>query len=328
MYSYEELESGVIQAGVCTGCGACISACPLYYIQLIDGMPRRPKKRAACKNCGTCFNSCYKVKGESYGDNTGRYLRAVSAKWDHGTQCQDGGIVTAILRYAYEMKLIDGAVLTCRDNNSWMPVPCVAKSADDFDASSKTKFGVSPVLMDLRPAVVEHGLNKLCVVGTPCHIQSLRHLQRSNADVSSAVALTIGLFCSGNLEYRHIAERIHTLGIRPEDVEKLAVSNGRFIIKAGDRSESIPLSEIKSWVPGHCSFCRDYTGELADISIGSEGSPEGWSTVIIRTEKGEEIFSGLEKSTAVSVSGIGSAELERLKRASEAKRNSQNSYVI
>ena len=33
---------------------------------------------------------------------------------------------------------------------------------------------------------------------------------------------------------------------------------------------------------------------LADISIGSVGSPEGYSTVIVRSKKGEELLHGLQ----------------------------------
>lgn len=315
MHSYEELETRIIQTGICTICGACISACPLYYIQLIDGKPERPKKKAACKNCSVCFDSCYKTSGEICGKGIGRYLRIVSAQWNNRRIGQDGGVVTAILRCAYDMKLIDGAVLTLGDR--WMPVPYVAKCTKDFDACAKTKYGISPVLMKLRSAVVEHGLNKLCVVGTPCHIQAVRHLQRVNPEVSSAVTLTIGLFCNENFAYMGILEQIGIIGLKQEEVDKINILNGKLSIYANDRTTMISVSELRKWVLHHCYSCGDYTSELSDISVGSEASPEGWSTVVIRTEKGEKIFSELER-TMVRTSSIHS--IEHLKEASERKR--------
>lgn len=42
--------------------------------------------------------------------------------------------------------------------------------------------------------------------------------------------------------------------------------------------------------PG-CHVCLDYVSSLADISTGSVGSPDGWSTVFIRTKKGNEVWS-------------------------------------
>jgi len=39
-----------------------------------------------------------------------------------------------------------------------------------------------------------------------------------------------------------------------------------------------------------CHFCTDFTSELADISVGMVGSPDGYSTVIVRSQKGEGLF--------------------------------------
>ena len=39
----------------------------------------------------------------------------------------------------------------------------------------------------------------------------------------------------------------------------------------------------------------DFTSELSDISVGSVGSEEGWSTIIVRTDKGLELLKNAEK---------------------------------
>ena len=287
---------------------------------MVDGKPKRPKKKAACKDCSVCFDSCYKTSAETMdqGHGIGQYRRLVAAKWNKTGSFQDGGIVTALLKCAYDMELIDGALLS--SGEEWKPVPSVATCAEDFITSGGTKYGVSPVLMNLRPAIVEHELDKLAVVGTPCHIQAVRHLQRIKLELSPAVALTIGLFCNENIAFEGISEQISRIGVREEDVDRMTVSNGEFIIKAGNSNTSIPISDLKNWIPHHCKFCGDHTSELADISIGSEGSPEGWSTVVIRTEKGEEIFSKLENTSEVSTSSISINEVEQLKAASGRKR--------
>lgn len=297
---------------------------------MVDGKPKRPKKKAACKNCSVCFDSCYKTSAGTTGQgqerNTehgkghgiGQYRRVVAAKWNKTGSFQDGGIVTALLKCAYDMELIDGALLS--SGEGWKPVPSVATCAEDFITSAGTKYGVSPVLMNLRPAIVEHELDKLAVVGTPCHIQAVRHLQKIKLDLSPAVAFTIGLFCSENIEFDGISEQISRMGVRGDDVDRMTISNGEFTIQAGNSNVSIPVSDLKNWIPHHCQFCADHTSELADISIGSEGSPEGWSTIVIRTEKGEELFSKLENSLEVITSSIPTNEIEQLKVASSRKR--------
>ena len=148
MSGYEELESRIIQTDICSVCGSCISSCPLYYIQMIDGKPKRPKKKAACKDCSVCFDSCYKTSAETIdqGHGIGQYRRLVAAKWNKSGSFQDGGIVTALLKCAHDMELIDGALLS--SGEGWKPVPSVATCAEDLIASAGTKYGVSPVLMN------------------------------------------------------------------------------------------------------------------------------------------------------------------------------------
>ena len=39
-----------------------------------------------------------------------------------------------------------------------------------------------------------------------------------------------------------------------------------------------------------CSVCKDFSAELADISVGSVGSAAGYSTVLVRSGIGEELI--------------------------------------
>jgi coenzyme F420 hydrogenase subunit beta len=58
-------------------------------------------------------------------------------------------------------------------------------------------------------------------------------------------------------------------------------------LKEGKRS--FPLDEIRSLVPETCGYCPDMTAEFADVSVGVlEGRPD-MNTLIVRTERGEEM---------------------------------------
>jgi len=87
-------------------------------------------------------------------------------------------------------------------------------------------------------------------------------------------------------------------------VDKLDISD-EFNIYAGGKKLSLPITEVKSCVPRHCLVCRDFAADLADIAIGSDGSAEGWSTVIIRTEEGEKVFVGMEEKKLIDAKEIG-----------------------
>jgi coenzyme F420 hydrogenase subunit beta len=39
-----------------------------------------------------------------------------------------------------------------------------------------------------------------------------------------------------------------------------------------------------------CDECADFLGRAADISVGSVGSEDGWSSVLVRTRAGREAF--------------------------------------
>jgi len=305
MPSYEELEAKIIDTGECTVCGACITACPDSHIKLIENRPKRPKRAMDCVGCHTCYDACYMlrhdlikdIEGSTIGwgkkESIGLYRRIVAARTKDPQvtkECQDGGIVTTLLLYALDTGVIDGALVVGREG--WAPIACVAETRDEIIHAAGTKYGVVPVLKVLRAAVVDHGLGKICVVGSPCHIQSIRYLKHKGLPLASSVKLTIGLFCRENYEYACIAEKIGAKGVDIDQVDKLDVSDEFNIYAAGEKL-SFPITEAKSCVPRHCLVCQDFAAELADIAIGSSDSADGWSTVIIRTEEGDKIFGGM-----------------------------------
>jgi len=72
-----------------------------------------------------------------------------------------------LLKYLFEQKSIDGAIVAAMKEGFWEPSPRVAKNFDDVIASARTKFGISPNLMLIRDAVLEEYLDSICIVGLP-----------------------------------------------------------------------------------------------------------------------------------------------------------------
>jgi coenzyme F420-reducing hydrogenase beta subunit len=317
MPSYEDLEVRIIDTGECTVCGACITACPDSHIKFIDNKPKRLKRTMDCVGCHTCYDACYmlrhdlikdiesSVMGWGRKENIGSYRRIAAARTKDARieqTCQNGGIVTTLLLYALDSGLIDGALVVGRD--AWAPVACIAKTRDEIVRAAGTKYGVVPVLKELRAAVVDRGLSKICVVGSPCHIQSIRYLKHKGLPLASSVKLTIGLFCRENYDYACITQKIRAKGVDMSQVAKLDVSD-KFNIYAAGNKLSFPVTEAKSCVPRHCLICQDFAAELADIAVGSGGSAEGWSVIIIRTEEGEKVFAGMVDKGLVETREIG-----------------------
>ena len=330
MPSYEDLEASIIDTGICRVCGACILACPNSHIRFIEGKPCRPKRTLDCVSCTTCYDACYMLRpglmediegsivGWGQKESIGIYRRILAARTraqNVQEACQDGGIVTSLLIHALDENTIDGALVVGRDG--WQPVASIAETRGEVISSAMTKYGATPILKELRAAVVDHGLSRISVVGSPCHIQSIRYLQHRNLPLASRVKLTIGLFCRENYDYHCLEDKVRERGLNIEEIDKFNVAE-EFDIYAGGKRLSFPITEIKGCVPRHCLTCEDFASELADISIGSDGSPEGWSTVIVRTEQGEKVFSALERSNAIETKPM--QNLDYLKEIADRKR--------
>jgi coenzyme F420 hydrogenase subunit beta len=65
------------------------------------------------------------------------------------------------------------------------------------------------------------------------------------------------------------------------------------LVQAAGQEHSCRVSELGGLVREGCDYCGDLVSRLADISIGSVGSPEGFSTVIVRSRRGEKLLEGL-----------------------------------
>jgi coenzyme F420 hydrogenase subunit beta len=99
-------------------------------------------------------------------------------------------------------------------------------------------------------------------------------------------------------------------GLEPRDVARFEIKKGMFraIDKTGGAHE-VKIEETDPYTFPGCGPCFDFASELADISVGSVGSPDGWSTVLTRTDVGEKLYSdalaaGLVAEKAVSEKGM------------------------
>jgi coenzyme F420 hydrogenase subunit beta len=55
---------------------------------------------------------------------------------------------------------------------------------------------------------------------------------------------------------------------------------------------------MESEIREGCAFCDDFASRLADIAIGSVGSPDGYSTVIARSQAGKRLLDAAEFTRA------------------------------
>ncbi len=101
-------------------------------------------------------------------------------------------------------------------------------------------------------------LELICIVGLPCHVRAVRHLQHIKFELAPAIKFVIGLFCMANFEYEQMSRWIKERGMEMKDVEKMSTSKGFFNANTGDTKLSIPLKETEARHSKHCQACDDY----------------------------------------------------------------------
>lgn len=338
---FGNLQNEVTAQRICCLCGTCAAFCDKIKINEGEGGRKEPRFIENYDTvCGLCYAFCprtflplpeieRRIFGEERkreGDILGVYRSAHvvrSKKADTIKRGQDGGAVTSLLAYALDEGLIDCAVITTADNQ-WKPVTKVARTYEELKEGAGTKYTLYPSVIGVREAI-EGGCEKIGFVGLPCQVQGLRKVQTAEQpyDVGiEKVQLVIGLFCMENFTEALLDFVVkQCAGGSLEDVSKFGIKGDDLLVSEKE-TFSIPLDEIKSYVGEGCLVCMDYTSELADISVGSVGSEEGWSTVFARTEIGERVVQGAVEKEYIEVMNIEKNGLESIRRLSKRKKKS------
>jgi len=310
---FGNLVTEVIRKDLCSFCGACMATCPVNVLWPVG---EQPTLVGSCALCEICYYQCPTVEfpkedvemflhnrtrraDEPLGISRGIFVGKATRR-EIQSQAQDGGVVTALLAYALESKLIDAAVVAGRDAK-WMAKPEVATNYDHLVKNAGTKYTPSPTMLGVRSAVDEYAKDKVGLVGTPCQIKAVRRIQTSplgNLRLAKAITLSIGLFCMESYAYPKLVETyIASKGIDPATITRMGIKKGSFIAWNGENEVlHVPLKEVDAFVRNSCKQCDDFTAEFADISVGGVGCPDGWSTVVARTEKGMDLLTNAVKA--------------------------------
>jgi coenzyme F420 hydrogenase subunit beta len=229
----------------------------------------------------------------------GNYKQCVSARATDKAilaGAQDGGIVTQLFAYALEAGIIDGAIVAGQGDEPWLPEPIVATTKAELLETTGTRYNICPNMALIKEATRSYGLDKVGIVGTPCQMQAVRKGQLYPVGLRSVpdkIALAIGIFCMENFSYQGLEAMVEDLcNVKMESAAKMDIGKGKFSVftQRGAVSQ-IPLKLTHKFEQPGCHVCLDYVSNLADVSTGSVGSPDGWSTVFVRTKNGEDIWS-------------------------------------
>ncbi len=298
---FRNLDKAVIESDRCIKCGTCVAACPSDSIG-IDDTSNHPTLVSMCTGCSRCWDFCPRggLRYERLLDLVDTEIRetyAVRAKSEKiSNSGQDGGAVTTILSELLSKEMIDGAIIATEDNEKPMKgKPFLATNKEELWKNAGSFYNQTIQLGHIEDLLEDISLDnpKLALVGTPCITEGTKALQKYKwKNELDTIKYTIGLMCTRNFEYNRLQAVLIYKGVDLNDVDKIDIREGT--LYAYDKNKNILLeeniNEFDDAALRGCIECSDFTSKGADISAGNIGSKEGYTTLIVRTEKGKRML--------------------------------------
>lgn len=357
--SYSKLENDVIKVGLCTDCGNCVAVCPdkCLVMNYEEELPQLVHKCAT--DCELCYESCpgkdipmpelervvfgrernadeTTKSGEEWLGISQGFINCYAADPVVRANGAGGGFISALLIYALENDLIDGAVVVGMNKEQpWRIEPKIVTNREGVLATASTKDSLVPVNAILGEAV-ERGFKRLGFVGLPCHVHAIRKMQLYGrpTKILETIKFVIGLVCGTNFSYQiteHVIEDV--LKVPLTQVAKVefrageypgifmvTTKDGKIVGRRTSHARGLDDEQGSGVSPrsrrgidcDRCIMCYDYANDLADVSVGdywglemTRGVP-GLSAAILRTDMGQKLVSNAEKARYVCTAPTGS----------------------
>ncbi len=316
--TFKNLKEEVINLEKCCTCGACVSYCESQAFNVIEMKGYNPdfKSEATeenCTECGLCYYVCPQTepllekitKIYSATDQIGKITMLTTARTSdehlaaHG---QDGGVVSTVLRYLFNKHLIDAAIVSEYDKRH-LPIPKLIFCEEDLIKSAGTRYTTSSQLLPLKDlynipseilkekGIYDINLMRVAFVGTPCQLRALRKMHTLSISPAHTIKYVIGLFCFENFHYTKLHGIIEKeIGVKPSEISRTWIKKNFFLLTNKNETHEINIRTLDPAVRSSCHTCNEFTGMYSDISVGSLGAQKGYSMIVIRNEKGEDLI--------------------------------------
>ncbi len=340
--TFKDLQREVIDRGLCGKCGGCYSFCSAGELNALEigenGLPRFSDEEK-CLKCGICYLICPQISVLSddlkarfqWKPPIGRYQRITSSRTRDPKVmkvCTDGGVVTSLLLYLLDHHLIDGAIVS-KKKGPFAREATIAFTRDEIISAAGSQYSESahleelggkystyaPILPEVKSLETQY-LRNIAVVGTPCQINTIKKMQCLGILPAHLIEYTLGLFCIESFSFDDLArawlEERH--GIDFHEIRKLNIKDDFIVILNNGATIHLPLEEVDKLARPACLSCTDFSNEYADISAGGLGSLDGYTTTVLRTDKGATLFRNAIRDGYLDEAAYSNADERKIER--------------
>ena len=131
-----KLNKVIVETNQCAKCSTCAIVCPNNLVKFDN----KPYIEEEClrKGNGMCFEVCPRVSSGKYQIKLREKFKEEYYYAKSDIEGQDGGVVTAFLKYLLESGRIDGAIVV--GDECWKPVSLIVQNAGDLLKAAKSKI--------------------------------------------------------------------------------------------------------------------------------------------------------------------------------------------
>jgi coenzyme F420 hydrogenase subunit beta len=331
----KQMEREVWALDRCSGCGLCVATCSkgmLYWDEEAKHPIREVRQKRigltqipldSCTFCQVfCGETCHRL----YQWEGLPAKRQVSAKAKGPVESGEPmDVIRALLIANLSAGALDGVIVNDVGERALQPRARVMTRVEELADNLGVQGLWVPTLDVLNEAVYERKLHNVAVVGTPCVSEAIRTLRGSDNErlepYKRALRLSVAVFCTGVYYAGPVARFIEEqMGIPAREVKRVYASPRErelSVVLWDDSVKTVDLSKIEGYTRSGCAVCDDYLGESADIAVGKVGAKEGYSTLITRSEAGEDCLRNAVDLGLLEI--VDEVDTRALKKAKEEK---------